>query len=109
VCKVLVGKPEGKRPLGRPRRGREDGERMDLRETGGGVNWIRLARDRDRWRAIGISRWMCIDKSRSINIHMSRWIHIDPSRSVNIDISQSILIDISRLIHTDISRYTSID
>jgi hypothetical protein len=101
VCKVLIGKREGKRPLGRPRRGREDGERMDHRETGGGVNWIRLARDRDRWRAIGISRWMCIDKSRSINIHMYRWIHIDTSRSVN--------IDISRLIHTDISRYTSID
>jgi hypothetical protein len=37
VYKVLVGKPEGKRPLGRPRRRREDGIRMDLRETGGGV------------------------------------------------------------------------
>jgi hypothetical protein len=48
VYKVLEGKPEGKRPLGRPRRG----IRMDLRETGlGGVDWIRLAQDRDRWRA----------------------------------------------------------
>jgi hypothetical protein len=51
--KVLVGKPEGKRPLGRPRRRWEDGIRMDLREIGlGGVNWIRLAQDRDRWRAV---------------------------------------------------------
>jgi hypothetical protein len=40
VYKVLVGKPEGKRPLGRPRRRREDGIRMDIRETGGDVNWI---------------------------------------------------------------------
>jgi hypothetical protein len=47
--KVLVVKPEGKRPLGRPRHRREDGIRMDLRQTGGGVNWIRLAQDRDRW------------------------------------------------------------
>jgi hypothetical protein len=49
----MVGKPEGKRPLGRPRRRREDGIRMDLREIGlGGVDWIRLAQDRDRWRAV---------------------------------------------------------
>jgi hypothetical protein len=49
VYKVLVGKPEGKRPLGRPRPRWEDGIRMDLRETGlGGVDWIRLAQDRDR-------------------------------------------------------------
>jgi hypothetical protein len=48
-----VGKPEGKRPLGRPRRRWEDGIRMDLREIGlGGVDWIRLARVRDRWRAL---------------------------------------------------------
>jgi hypothetical protein len=51
--KVLAGKPEGRRPLGRPRRRWEDGIRMDLREIGlGGVNWIRLAQDRDRWRAV---------------------------------------------------------
>jgi hypothetical protein len=54
VYKVLVGKPEGKRPLGRPRRRWEDGIRMDLREIGlEGVGWIRLAQDRDRWRAVG--------------------------------------------------------
>jgi hypothetical protein len=53
VYKVLVGKPEGKRPLGRPRRRREDGIRMDLRETGWeGVDWIRLARSRDQRRAV---------------------------------------------------------
>jgi hypothetical protein len=50
VYKVLVGKPEGKRPLGRPRRRWEYGIRMDLREIGlRSVDWIRLARDRDRW------------------------------------------------------------
>jgi hypothetical protein len=53
VYKVLVGKPEGKRPLGRPKRSWEDGIRMDLREIGlGGVVWIRLSQDRDRWRAV---------------------------------------------------------
>jgi hypothetical protein len=47
--KVLVGKPEGKRPPGRPRHRWEDGIGMDLREIGlGGVHWIRLAQDRDR-------------------------------------------------------------
>jgi hypothetical protein len=67
VFKVLVGKPEGKRPLGRPRRRRWDGIRMDFRETGGGVNWIRLAQDRDRWRAIVISRWIYIYRYISID------------------------------------------
>jgi hypothetical protein len=53
VYKVLVGKPEGRRPLGRPWRRWEDGVRMDFRETGlGDVDWIRLAQDRDRWRAV---------------------------------------------------------
>jgi hypothetical protein len=53
VYTVLVGKPKGKRPLGRPRRGWEDGIGMDLGEIGlGGVDWIRLAQDRDRWRAV---------------------------------------------------------
>jgi hypothetical protein len=51
VYKVLVGKPEGKRPLGRPRRRWEDGIRMDLREIGLGV-WIGLDQGRDRWRAV---------------------------------------------------------
>jgi hypothetical protein len=53
VYKVLVGKPEGNRPLGRPRRRWEDEVRMDLMEIGlGGVDWIRLSQDRDRWRAV---------------------------------------------------------
>jgi hypothetical protein len=53
VYKVLVGNPKGKRPLGRPRRRWEDGIRMDVREIGlGGVDWIRLAQDRSRWRAV---------------------------------------------------------
>jgi hypothetical protein len=54
VYRVLVGKPEGRRPLGRPRRRWEDGIRMELEEIGwrGGVEWIHLAQDRDRWRAV---------------------------------------------------------
>jgi hypothetical protein len=53
VYKVLVGKPEGKRPLGRPRRRWENGIRMDFREIGlGVVDWIRLSQDRNRWRAV---------------------------------------------------------
>ena len=50
--RVLVRKPEGKRPLGRPRHRWEDNIKMDLQDVGyGGVDWIELARDRDRWRA----------------------------------------------------------
>ena len=50
---VLVGKPEGKRPLGRPRRRWEDNIKMDLQEVRcGGMDRIELAEDRDRWRAL---------------------------------------------------------
>ena len=53
VYRVLVGKPEGKRPLGRPRRRWEDNIKMDLQEVGcGRMDWIELAQDRDRWRAL---------------------------------------------------------
>jgi len=53
VYRVLVGKPEGKRPLGRPRRRWEDNIKMGLQKVGcGGMDWIRLAHDRDRWRAL---------------------------------------------------------
>ena len=53
VFRVLVGKPEGKRPLGRPRRRWVDNIRMDLQEMGcGNVDWIGLAQDRDRWRTL---------------------------------------------------------
>ena len=51
--RVLVGKPDGKRPLGRPSRRWVDNIRMDLQEVGCGfVDWIGLARDRDRWRTL---------------------------------------------------------
>jgi len=51
--RVLVGKPEGKRPLGRPRLRWVDNIRMDLQEVGcGHVDWIGLAQDRDRWRTL---------------------------------------------------------
>jgi len=50
------GKPEGKRPLGRPRRRWEDNIKMDLQEVGcGGTDWIELAQNRDRWRALVIA------------------------------------------------------
>jgi hypothetical protein len=51
--RILVGKPEGKRPLGRPGSTWEDNIKMDFRETGwGGMDWIDLAQDRDQWRAL---------------------------------------------------------
>ena len=53
VHKVLVGKPDGKRPLGRPRLRWEDNIKMDLQEVGRGFwDWVELAQDRDRWRAL---------------------------------------------------------
>jgi hypothetical protein len=51
--RILVGKPEEKRPLGGPRRRWEDNIKMDVREIGwGGMDWIDLAQDRDQWRAL---------------------------------------------------------
>ena len=53
VHRVLIGKPERKRPLGRPRRRWEDNIKMELQEVGGGCgDWMELAQDRDRWRAL---------------------------------------------------------
>jgi len=53
MYRVLVGKPEGKRPLGRPRHRWEDNIKMNLQEVGcGGADWIELAQDRDRWHAL---------------------------------------------------------
>ena len=53
IYRVLVGKPEGKSPLGRPRRRWEDNVKMGLQEVGcGSMDWIKLAQDRDSWRAL---------------------------------------------------------
>jgi hypothetical protein len=53
MYRVLVGKPEGKRPLGRPRRRWEDNIKMDLQGVRGGCrDWMELAQERDRWRAL---------------------------------------------------------
>ena len=53
VYRVLAGKPEGKRPLGRPRRRWEDNNKMDLQEVGcRGMGWIELDQDRGSWRAL---------------------------------------------------------
>jgi hypothetical protein len=53
VHRVLVGKPEGKRPLGRPRRRWEDNIKIDLQKFGGVCgNWMELAQDRDRWQSL---------------------------------------------------------
>jgi hypothetical protein len=53
VYRELVGKPEGKRPMGRPRFRWEHNIKMDLQEVGcGGMDWIQMAQDRDRWRVL---------------------------------------------------------
>jgi hypothetical protein len=53
VYRMLMGKPEGKRPLGRPRRRWQDNIKIDLQEVGGGrEDWMELAQDRDRWREL---------------------------------------------------------
>ena len=65
VYRVLVRKPKGKRPLGRPRRRWEDNIKTDLEEVGGGCgNWMDLARDRERWRA---QRTLVLHKMRGIS------------------------------------------
>ena len=69
VHRVLVGKPEGKRPLGRPRLRWEDNIKMDLQEVGGSCgNCMELAQDRDSWRAlVGTVRNLRVPKMRGIS------------------------------------------
>jgi hypothetical protein len=52
ACRILVGRAEGRRPLGRPRRSCKDNIKIDLQEVGWSMDWIELAQDRDRWRAV---------------------------------------------------------
>jgi hypothetical protein len=60
--RLLVGKPEGKRPLRKPRHGSVDNIKIDLGEIGwGGVDWIALVQDRDKWRAV-------------VNVEMNFWV-----------------------------------
>ena len=69
VHRVLVGNPEGKRPLGRPRRRWEDNIKMDLQEVGRDCgDWMELAQDRDSWRAlVGTVRNLRVPKIRGIS------------------------------------------
>ena len=69
VHRVLVEKPEGKRPLGRPRRRWEDNIKMDFQEVGGGCgDWMELVQDRDRWRAlVSMVRNLRVPKMRRIS------------------------------------------
>jgi hypothetical protein len=66
VYRVLVGKPDGKRPMERPRHRREDNIKMYLQEVGGSCgDWMELAQDRDRWRAlVGAVRNLRVPKMR---------------------------------------------
>jgi hypothetical protein len=62
IYTVLVGRPEGKRPLGRPRRRWEDNIKMDLREIGiDRANWLRLAQDRVQW-------WACVNTVMNLRV-----------------------------------------
>jgi hypothetical protein len=74
VCRVLIGRPEGKRPLGRLKRMWEDNIKMDLREIGlDGANWIQLAQDRVQWRA-------CVNTVMNLRVpHESRIFSDRPS------------------------------
>ena len=66
--RVLVGKPEGKRPLGRPRRRWEDNIKMDLQEVGGDCgDWMELAQDRERW-------WALVSTVRNLQVPKMRGI-----------------------------------
>jgi hypothetical protein len=84
VYRVLVGKPEGKKPLERPRRRWEDGIKMDLKEIGlWGVEWIHLAQDRDRWRAVVnavMNVWVLVPRSLLCEIYVAGFKFRKPSK-----------------------------
>jgi hypothetical protein len=75
VHSVLVGKPDGKRPLGRPTRRWEDNIKIDLQEVGGSCgDWLELAQDRDRWWAlVGRVRNLRVPKMQGIS-----WLAVEP-------------------------------
>jgi len=76
VYRVLVGKPESKSSMGRPRRRREDNIKMDLQEVGGSCgNWMELAQDRDRWRALlSTVRNLRVPKMRGNFLTRTSWL-----------------------------------
>jgi hypothetical protein len=70
VYRVLVGRSEGKRPLGRPRRRWEDNIKMDLKEIGiNGANWIQLAQDRVQW-------WALVNTVMNLRVELERKIFL---------------------------------
>jgi len=80
VCRVLVGKPDGKRPLWRSRSRWEVNIKMDLQEVGCGVmDWIELAQDRDRWRAL-VNEVMNLRVPQNVGNFLTSWKPVSLSR-----------------------------
>jgi len=80
VYRVLVGKPEGKRPLRRRRHRWEDNIKIDLQEVGcGGMDWIKLAQDRDRWQAL-VMVVMNIRVPQNVGNFLTGWEAVSFSR-----------------------------
>ncbi|KAJ4438760.1 hypothetical protein ANN_14711 [Periplaneta americana] len=91
--RVLVGRPEGKRPLGRPRRGWEDNIKMDLREVGyDDRDWLNLAQDRDRWRAYFVPRRGVASKASRLGLALrhARWFESSWGKKFSHEISASV-------------------
>jgi hypothetical protein len=80
VYRILVGRPEGERPLGRLRHRWEDGIQMDFREIGWrSVNWIQLAQDRDWWRAVAntvMNLWFLVPRSWLVGQSVGQFVHL---------------------------------
>jgi len=80
VYRVLVGKPEGQRPIGKPRHSWEGNTKMDLQEVGcGGMDWIDLAQDRDRWRPL-VNTVMNLRFLYNVGNFLTRWEPVSFSR-----------------------------